>query len=1203
MRRAPKVAIGVAVVLIFFVVCLLILPAFANLEIVRARVVEALSRSAGASVGVGEIRVSLLPRPSVAVINVTISGPASGAIGSFTVYPRMLPLFSGKVVPARIQIKTADVRMDLPPEFGAASFQQLSLKSIEESTGRAISRLSARVPGLVVVEEGRLALFRGNQPLFFFTHIGGRLELGEKSVRVSVSCASNIWSHASLRGSLAPAGFRGEARLELAGFEADSVARIFFPRLQPRLENVKGDATVNLRADGVRVLSGEAEGRADHATFRKGSETLKIGQVRVKGAFRREDEKTVIDVSDLDSLSPAFKMSGRLALGPSSHAAGEVKALEADVAGVRSAILFFAPDDPDVRKVFGIVRAGRVFGATLKAEGGSLREMVKKENIVAFGNVENAGIIAPKIGLPVEGIKGRARIARGFLEGTGLSGRMGASLATKGEVRVGLGHDPPLHIDITLSADVSHLPFSLTRLADDNPVFVREMGMVRSASGRAVGRVVYDCLEGSGAPERIFVDASSFKLHATYDRYPHPFDIEGGTFHYEKAGRQKITVQNLSGRTGETSFSNLSAQFTPDPEPYLAIRSMAAAASLGEISQWLSSMPQVRDHFEKIGPALGEVKVETLIMNGPVLEPRQWQFRMTGAVENVTVQPVGLPGPVEARAGRFDASQERLSFTKLQARCLDASLTASGDADRYLEGTNRVDATFEGEMGAESAESVFSFIHLPAYLRILTPVSISTGRLRWEKGGETSFFGDLKVQKGPHVSVGVLSRSGELAINPLVIRDAASQASLLFTVRERGIDCAFRGNLAAKTLDALLARGRLLTGFIKGDIEAHIIPDKPLAPIARGNLEGEGLEFSGIAQTAVKIAAFHVAAKGKSVSVRSDFTALGQSASASGEVIANGDVFLLDGDLSTGGLDLERIAAQARGGDVGETLRRLPLRGTVRVTPEYVSYGARLWRPVRVDVSVDRGRVHALVKQAEICGIDTPGRIEYDGARWDFDFVLASEIQEVTSSLVCLFNDKDFTGVYALNGEIRAKGKTGEELVRSLRGEVNFSAMKGRVYRFTTLAKIFEIAGLSVIYAIPDLMKNGFAYDFAEAKLQIEGEKVTIKEGVLDAPSANLIWQGAIDPVGKKIDALVLVVPFTTLGRIIKLIPVFRYVMAGRLLAIPVRLSGDLERPDVTPLPPSAVGEQLLGMGERILKLPLKIIESLIPRSSSSGNK
>ncbi len=134
-------------------------------------------------------------------------------------------------------------------------------------------------------------------------------------------------------------------------------------------------------------------------------------------------------------------------------------------------------------------------------------------------------------------------------------------------------------------------------------------------------------------------------------------------------------------------------------------------------------------------------------------------------------------------------------------------------------------------------------------------------------------------------------------------------------------------------------------------------------------------------------------------------------------------------------------------------------------------------------------------------------------------------------------------------------------------------------------------------------MKNGFAYDFAEAKLQIEGEKVTIKEGVLDAPSANLIWQGAIDPVGKKIDALVLVVPFTTLGRIIKLIPVFRYVMAGRLLAIPVRLSGDLERPDVTPLPPSAVGEQLLGMGERILKLPLKIIESLIPRSSSSGNK
>ena len=78
---------------------------------------------------------------------------------------------------------------------------------------------------------------------------------------------------------------------------------------------------------------------------------------------------------------------------------------------------------------------------------------------------------------------------------------------------------------------------------------------------------------------------------------------------------------------------------------------------------------------------------------------------------------------------------------------------------------------------------------------------------------------------------------------------------------------------------------------------------------------------------------------------------------------------------------------------------------------------------------------------------------------------------------------------------------------------------------------------------------------------------------------------------------MVLVVPFTTLSRIIEFIPLVRYVLAGRLIAIPVRVSGDIERPDLIPLPSSAVGAGLLGMATRILKLPFKIVESLLPNS------
>ncbi len=200
-------------------------------------------------------------------------------------------------------------------------------------------------------------------------------------------------------------------------------------------------------------------------------------------------------------------------------------------------------------------------------------------------------------------------------------------------------------------------------------------------------------------------------------------------------------------------------------------------------------------------------------------------------------------------------------------------------------------------------------------------------------------------------------------------------------------------------------------------------------------------------------------------------------------------------------------------------------------------------------------------------------------------------------TLVCLFDKTDFTGTFAVDGKVTAKGRTARELLNSSRGVVTFAAEGGRIYRFSTVAKILEVAGLTAIWAIPDIMRDGFAYESATARLEIGGGKITIRKGVLNAPSANLILNGEIDLIEKKIDAIVLVVPFTTLSRIIKLIPLVRYVLAGRVVAIPVKVSGNLERPDVDPLPPSAIGAELLGVGERILKLPLKIIESLVPRS------
>ena len=64
-----------------------------------------------------------------------------------------------------------------------------------------------------------------------------------------------------------------------------------------------------------------------------------------------------------------------------------------------------------------------------------------------------------------------------------------------------------------------------------------------------------------------------------------------------------------------------------------------------------------------------------------------------------------------------------------------------------------------------------------------------------------------------------------------------------------------------------------------------------------------------------------------------------------------------------------------------------------------------------------------------------------------------------------------------------------------------------------------------------------------------------------------------------------------------------RRILAGTLITIPVRVHGSLKDPKVTPLAPSAIGSELLGIMDRTLGLPFKVIELLLPRKKEDSSE
>jgi hypothetical protein len=124
----------------------------------------------------------------------------------------------------------------------------------------------------------------------------------------------------------------------------------------------------------------------------------------------------------------------------------------------------------------------------------------------------------------------------------------------------------------------------------------------------------------------------------------------------------------------------------------------------------------------------------------------------------------------------------------------------------------------------------------------------------------------------------------------------------------------------------------------------------------------------------------------------------------------------------------------------------------------------------------------------------------------------------------------------------------------------------------------------------PKADSEGFSYRSLSARGRFEAGRFIIDESAFDSSAVGLAATGWISIVDYQSKLSVLVAPFARIDRIARKVPIIGYVMGGALTSIPVGVSGDIRDPLVVPLGPSAVTSELLGIFERTLKLPGKLV-------------
>jgi len=100
-----------------------------------------------------------------------------------------------------------------------------------------------------------------------------------------------------------------------------------------------------------------------------------------------------------------------------------------------------------------------------------------------------------------------------------------------------------------------------------------------------------------------------------------------------------------------------------------------------------------------------------------------------------------------------------------------------------------------------------------------------------------------------------------------------------------------------------------------------------------------------------------------------------------------------------------------------------------------------------------------------------------------------------------------------------------------------------------------------------------------------------IREGVLQTPSLTMAASGTVGIVDRSVDLMVLAHPFSTMDKVIRVIPVVRYILGGDFLAVAAKVTGSLEDPKISATPGQDASRGVIDILGRTVMLPVKVVD------------
>lgn len=525
----------------------------------------------------------------------------------------------------------------------------------------------------------------------------------------------------------------------------------------------------------------------------------------------------------------------------------------------------------------------------------------------------------------------------------------------------------------------------------------------------------------------------------------------------------------------------------------------------------------------------------------------------------------------------------------------------------------------KGQMGTKVVDWLWQAAKASPEFMLETPFVISGADITWRPSGQLTLAGRLERGHGLVATADLTAQKDDFHLKRLHLKGGNSDALISFRSQKAGqiLHAGFAGYVEKSTVDQLFRANRLLAGSLKGRFLAHIDLIEPERIALDGQLSVHKIYIPLEGLNPVQVVKAFVQGVNNGFAVPSMLLRWDdQAMRLSRTGTFSRDALDLDMTLNADTLNAAKLIPIFNVGKPGTIDRSaepkavMQIRGKTMVEIDQLDYGR--YRIASFRGAIERGENQSLVdiSAADVCGIHIMGRISHlpDGtiSMALQPKVTRSELKSAGSCLLDAQHTERLEGCVDLSGNISTHGRSNDELIYNLKGNVDLHIDKGRIYNvgsaglFTNLLSYLSI-NQYLSGQLPDFRQNDFHFNRIDSQLVFRDGVLVIKEGMVKSNSVNMVADGQYHLTSKDLDLKMLVSPLTTVDWIVERIPIVGNILGGTLVAIPVSVKGHQSDPKVTPLALSAVGSRLGGILKRAVNTPVRIIEPFLKDKTEKG--